>query len=237
MLTLLTHGGGDGFYSYSMFCTKAALLLQMSGEDWQRQDVHDPAELARMPHTKLPVVRDDTGTLSPDSEGIRCFLEDRGAEFDAGLSAVQKGHSRALIRMVDESLWLQLMCARWLEDDGWAGMLQTVFAGVPEEPVNGFRAKVLDGLHFTGHSRFDRAERLKRLEQDLTAIENILGEQRFLFGDQMTAADCSAAPMIEALSRAPAAPQVVAVTQRHGNLLAYVSRVMEQGALTLPQAA
>ena len=58
MLTLLTHSGGFGFFSYSMFCTKAALLLQLSGETWQRQDVTDPGELARMPHGKLPVLRE-----------------------------------------------------------------------------------------------------------------------------------------------------------------------------------
>ena len=101
MLTLLTHGGGDGFYSYSMFCTKAALLLQMSGATWQRHDVFDPAELDAMPHQKLPVVRDEAGALIPDSEGIRRLLETRGADFDQGLSAAQKGQSRALIRMID----------------------------------------------------------------------------------------------------------------------------------------
>ncbi|MDF9304239.1 glutathione S-transferase family protein [Tritonibacter mobilis] len=237
MLTLLTHGGGDGFYSYSMFCTKAALLLQMSGVTWQRQDVYDPAELDTMPHQKLPVVRDETGALIPDSEGIRRLLEAKGANFDQGLSAAQKGQSRALIRMIDESLWTQLMCARWLEDEGWAGMLQSVFAGVPEEPLNLFREKVVEGLHFTGHSRFARAERLQRLEQDLRALEDFLGDQHFLFGDHMTAVDCSAAPMLEALSRAPAAPQVVEVTRRHGKLLAYVTRVLDRGALELPQAA
>jgi len=237
MLTLLSHGGGDGFYSYSMFCTKAALLLQMSGARWQRQDVFDPAELASMPHGKLPVLRDETGRLVPDSEGIRRFLEARGTDFDAGLDAAQKGQSRLLIRMVDEALWLQMMCARWLDDEGWAGMLQSVFAGVPEEPVNGFRAGVMQGLHFTGHSRFDRAERLARLQQDLTALEDVLGEQSFLFGGQMTGADCSAAPMLQAISRAPAAPQVVEVVQQHPKLLAYIARVMDRAALELPQAA
>ncbi|NIZ13270.1 glutathione S-transferase family protein [Phaeobacter sp. HF9A] len=237
MLTLLTHGGGDGFYSYSMFCTKAALLLQMSGEDWQRQDVNDPAELASMPHHKLPVLRDETGALIPDSEGIRRFLEARGAEFDPGLSDLQKAQSRLLIRMVDEALWLHLMCARWLEDDGWAGMTQTVFAGVPAPVAEGFRAKVMQGLHFTGHSRLDRAERLLRLGQDLTALEAVLGDQPYLFGDRMTAADCSAATMLDALSRAPAARAVAEVTQNHPRLMTYVARIMEAAAADLPKAA
>ncbi len=237
MLTLLTHSGGFGFFSYSMFCTKAALLLQMSGEAWQRQDVIDPRELAAMPHGKLPVLRDEAGVLVPDSEGIRQFLEARGAVFDAGLDSVQQAQSRLVIRMVDEALWLQLMCARWLEDDGWSQMRATVFAGVPEEPVEGFRAGVLQGLHFAGHGRFDRAERMARLHQDLGALAGILGDQPFLFGTAMTAADCSAAPMLEALSRAPAAPQVVEVAQSYPTLMAYVARVMDQAALVLPEAA
>lgn len=237
MLTLLTHSGGFGFFSYSMFCTKAALLLQLSGETWQRQDVTDPGELARMPHGKLPVLRDEAGAVIADSEGIRRFLESRGATFDAGLDGVQQAQSRLLIRMVDEALWLQLMCARWLEDEGWSQMRASVFAGVPEAPVEGFRAGVLQGLHFAGHSRFDRAERLVRLHQDLAALQGVLADQPFLFGDRMTAADCSAAPMLEALSRAPAAPQVVEVAQGYPVLMAYVDRVMQRAALTLPEAA
>lgn len=237
MLTLLSHGGSGEFYSYSMFCTKAACLLQLSGQPWQRQDMFDPQEMAAMPFGKLPVLQDEQGALTPDSEGIRGWLEARGVDFDPGLDARQKAQSRLVIRMLDEALWVQVLCARWLEQDGWEAMLSSVFAGVPEAALTDFRAGVLAGLHFVGHGRFARDERLRRLDQDLTALDGVLGDKPYLFGAAMTAADCSAMPMLEAVSRAPASPSVVAVAQKYPRLLAYVDRVRTTVALTLPQVA
>lgn len=233
MLTLLSHSGGSGFYSYSMFCTKAAYLLQLSGEAWQREDSID---FAAMPHGKLPVLRDGD-TLIPDSEIIRRFLEDRGADFDPGLTAAQKAESHLLIRWIDESLWAQLVTSRWHDAGGWAQMRDTVFSPVPAAVADGFRTGVLEGLHFIGITRFSKAERLLRLDQDLAALEVQLGDQPFLFGSSVTSADCSAAPMIEALSRAPADPEVVAVAQARPALTDYADRVAAAIPLDIPEAA
>lgn len=221
MLTLLTHPGGAGFYSYSMFCTKAAYLLELSGETWQRENFQD---LASMPYGKLPVVRDGD-LLIADSECIRRYLETRGADFEPGLTAVQKAQARQITRLVDECLWQQLMCARWLDPDGWAHMRAGLFAPLPEEVAQGLRASVLAGLRFTGIARFDKAERLVRLDQDLAALAEGLGDQPYLFGDQITAADCALAPMVEALSRAPADGEVCARVGQHQRLETYAARV------------
>jgi glutathione S-transferase len=233
MLTLLSHQGGGGLYSLSPFCTKAAYLLEMSGQPWQREDFSD---LAATPHHKLPVLREG-GQLIPDSEGIRRFLESKGADFDAGLSALQKAHARQIIRMVDESLILRLLCARWFEPAGWQALRQTIFADAPAEVVDHFRAGVLAGLHFTGITRFGKEERLLRLDQDLTALTATLGDQPFLFGDAPTAADCSLAPMVEALSRFPADPETAERAAKHSALVAYADRVAQHFALALPVAA
>ena len=233
MITLLSHAGGGGLYSLSPFCTKAAYLLEMSGQTWQREDFSD---LSAMPHHKLPVLRAGAD-LIPDSEGIRRFLERKGADFDAGISAQQKAQSRQIIRMVDESLILRLVCARWFEPAGWKALSQTIFADAPAEVVDHFRAGVLAGLHFTGITRFDKDERLLRLDQDLAALTATLGDQLFLFGNEPTAADCSLAPMIEALTRFPADPETAERAAKHGALVAYADRVAQHFALTLPVAA
>ena len=233
MLTLLSHPGGGGLYSLSPFCTKAAYLLELSGQPWQREDFGD---LTATPHHKLPVLRVGTD-LIPDSEGIRRFLEGKGTDFDAGLTAQQKAQSRQIIRMVDESLILRLICARWFEPAGWDALHQTIFAQAPKEIVEQFRAGVLAGLHFTGLTRFDKQERLLRLDQDLAALRVTLGDQPFLFGDQPTAADCSLAPMVEALTRFPTDPETAERAANHSALLSYSDRVAQRFALTLPVAA
>ena len=52
MLTLVTYPAGLGAFSLSPFCVKAALLLQTSGQPWQRRDSVDPR---KTPHGKLTV--------------------------------------------------------------------------------------------------------------------------------------------------------------------------------------
>ena len=95
MLTLLTYPAGYGQFSLSPFCVKAAYLLHLSGQPWKRQDLNDPR---KMPHAKLPVLRTED-RLVPDSDGIRYWLEERGAVFDAGLNTRQSGQSQALITL------------------------------------------------------------------------------------------------------------------------------------------
>ncbi|PCH65691.1 MAG: hypothetical protein COC12_14250, partial [Rhodobacteraceae bacterium] len=86
MLTLLTFSKGFGLFSLSPFCVKAAYLLQASGQKWRREDLIEPSA---MPHRKLPVLRTDDGLIG-DSEAIRGWLESKGADFDPGLSDLQK---------------------------------------------------------------------------------------------------------------------------------------------------
>ncbi len=55
MLTLLTFPAGFGDFSPSPFCTKAAYLLQMSGQTWQRRDISDRRKtpMGKLPELKL----------------------------------------------------------------------------------------------------------------------------------------------------------------------------------------
>ncbi|MFC6761290.1 Tom37 metaxin N-terminal-like domain-containing protein [Sulfitobacter porphyrae] len=86
MITLITFAPSFGQIAASPFCVKAIWLLNMSGEDWQREDSTDPRN---MPKQKLPAIRVD-GQVIADSDNIRAFLESRGADFDGGLSEMEK---------------------------------------------------------------------------------------------------------------------------------------------------
>ena len=97
MLTLLTFPSAFGLFSASPFCVKTALMLQSSGQRWQRSDMLDPR---KMPHQKLPVLRTPE-RLVPDSDLIRDWLEAQGADFDPELSGLQKAQSRTLICMAE----------------------------------------------------------------------------------------------------------------------------------------
>ncbi|AAV96712.1 glutathione S-transferase family protein [Ruegeria pomeroyi] len=205
MLTLITFPKAFGLYSASPFCVKAAYLLTLAGEPWQRQDQTDPR---RMPHGKLPVLRTPE-RLVPDSDGIRAWLESRGAEFDRGLTDAQRASARALIHMAEDHFYPYLVLDRWGNDAVWAIIRDTFFGEIPRllrKPVtNRIRAQVLRGLDFQGMARFSEAERRDRVERSFEAVTALLWQKPFLFGDAPTGADLSVAPMLAAMRATPVA--------------------------------
>lgn len=232
MLTLLTFAKGFGLYSLSPFCVKAAYLLQASGQQWQREDLVDPSE---MPHRKLPVLRTDNGLVG-DSEAIRVWLESKGADFDPGLSDLQKAWSRAMIRMADEHLYFHMVMDRWGNDEGWPTIRDQLFGAIPEPargPVaDGIRTALLGGLETQGIARFSSQERLDLIERDLQAIATIVGQSPFLFGDQPTAADMSMAPVMAAISATPVRSALVKRVANDPVLAKYMTRMTQ--AIPLP---
>lgn len=127
MLTLITFPASFGELSHSPFCAKAIILLQMSGQPWQREDIANPSS---MPHGKLPVLRAN-GDLIPDSEFIESWLTAQGADFYPECTGEQKAIGHSVTRMVEESLRLALVHDRWLNDQNWAHIGPLFFEAVP----------------------------------------------------------------------------------------------------------
>ncbi len=227
MLTLLTFPSAFGQFSASPFCVKTALMLQRSGLRWRRSDMLDPR---KMPHQKLPVLRTPE-RLVPDSDLIRDWLEAQGADFDTGLSDMQKAQSRALIRLAEEHLYFHIVQDRWANDQVWPILRDTFFATIPaliRKPVsNSIRKSVLKGLSFQGVSRFSPAEQQDRLERDLEAISTYLWQSPYLVSDTPTSADMSVGPMLAAMRATPADTPLTRRIKRDKLLNSYVDR-MEQ---------
>jgi len=203
MLTLISYPAGLGEIAASPFCTKAIWMLNMSGQPWQREDTNDPR---KMPHAKLPVLRAGT-QMVPDSDNIRTYLEERGADFDIGLSDMEKATSRAFIRMAEEHMYFHLVLDRWGDDAVWPSIRDTYFKDIPKllrGVVTGqLRKKLLKGLEAQGLGRLSPAERLQRVEPDLKAITTRLWHGPYLFGDQPTGADLSVAAMLGGMRATP----------------------------------
>ncbi|MDA7964553.1 glutathione S-transferase family protein [Ruegeria sp.] len=227
MLTLLTFPSAFGLFSASPFCVKSALMLQQAGQRWQRSDLLNPG---KMPHQKLPVLRTPE-RLVPDSDLIRDWLEAQGADFDKGLSDVQKAQSRALIRMAEEHIYHHVVLDRWGNDDVWPILREMFFAEVPaliRGPVTrAVRKSVVKRLDGQGVSRFSETERRDRLECDLEAISAYLWQSPFLLGDRPTAADMSVGPILAAMRATPAETRLTRRIKQDNLLNSYVDR-MEQ---------
>ncbi len=203
MITLITFAPAFGEPAASPFCVKAIWLLNLSGQPWQREDTADPR---KMPKQKLPAIRVD-GQIIPDSENIRQHLETEGADFDRGLSDLEKSTSRAFIRMAEEHMYFHIVLDRWGDDTVWPIIRDTYFDTIPGVlrgfVTNRLRKACLQGMDRQGLGRFTPEERLERLEPDLVAITTRLWHGPYLFGERPTAADASVGAMLATMRATP----------------------------------
>ncbi|MGC1506125.1 MAG: glutathione S-transferase family protein [Sulfitobacter sp.] len=203
MISLITYPPTFGQPAASPFCIKAIWLLNLSGLAWVREDTPDPR---RMPKQKLPAIRVNDQII-PDSENVRSYLEQQGADFDAGLSDMEKSTSRAFIRMAEEHMYFHVVMDRWGNDAVWPTVRDTYFAMIPKllrgMITNKLRKTLMRGMHAQGLGRFTQQERLERLESDLQAITTRLWHGPFLFGERPTAADASVAAMLASMRATP----------------------------------
>lgn len=224
MYTLLTFAAGFDEPSHSPFCVKAMCLLQMAGAPWQRQDLPNPGE---MPYGRFPVLQSGD-QLIPDSSFIQAHLEAQGAEFNTGLSQEDQARSHMLIRMVEESLRLSLVCERWLNDECWKIVWPEFFSQAPEpvrqELANGIRESVRAGLMSHGMAQFSEADRLRRVAADLDSLAGQLGDKAFLFSDAATAADAATVPVLSMLMNLPADTALRQLLRSYPTLVDYVAR-------------
>jgi glutathione S-transferase len=227
MITLITFPPAFGQPASSPFCIKAMCLLELSGADWQVEEILSPAE---MPMQKLPVIRHE-GRLIADSNAIRYYLEARGHDFDAGLSPIERAQSHALIRMMEEHFYFSVVLDRWQNDDVWPKVRDIYFNGIPEavrdQITTEIRETLLTGLRTQGEIRFSPELRLIRAKADLEAVRVILGDRPFLFGDNPTAADVSIGPMIAGAAATPADTPLAELVRGDTTLMAYCARVAE----------
>ncbi|WP_299618812.1 glutathione S-transferase family protein [uncultured Tateyamaria sp.] len=203
MLTLVAYPPAFDQPSASPFCVKALYLLNMSGLPWQRNDTNDPRN---WPNAKLPALWIEDQIIG-DSDGIRAFLEGKGAQFDKGLSDLDRATSRAFIRMAEEHMYFHLLLDRWADDAVWPRIRDTYFSELPGLLRNfiagGMRRTVLKGMQTQGLGRLTPEERMARIEPDLQAIAHRLWQGPFLFGATPSAADASVAPMLAAMIGTP----------------------------------
>lgn len=203
MLTLLTYPGSANTFSFSPYCVKAALLLCFADVTWRRKDKTDPRS---MPHQKLPVLKTEQ-KLVPDSDGIRTWLEQKGTDFDPGLTASERAQSRALIRMAEEHLYFHVVQDRWADDRVWPILRSRFFVSVPaliRRPVaHKILKSVLNGLSFQGVSRFSNIERRDQFEIDLKALSDLIFDRGFIAGPAISSTDLSIGPMLQAMCDTP----------------------------------
>ena len=224
MLKLMTFPAGVGEPSHSPFCVKAMVLLQMSGQPWDREDVSNPSP---MPHGKLPVLRVGE-TLIPDSEFIQDWLTAQGADFYPNCTAAQKAQGHAIVRMVEEGLRLALVHDRWLDARCWSKLWPLFFAEVPR-PLRKLIAtkahrSVKAGRMRNGFARMSAEQRLEKSRSDLEALGQIIGTKDFMLGDAPTGADAAVLPVLSMIDRMPVETELTRLLRAQNWANGYLQR-------------
>ncbi|MEP3347051.1 MAG: glutathione S-transferase family protein [Litoreibacter sp.] len=214
MLKIITFPTSFGEPSHSPFCVKAMVLLQMSGQRWEREDVSNPAP---MPHGKLPVLRTGAG-LVPDSEFIQEWLVEQGADFYPNCTDQQKAIGHSLVRLAEDNLRLALVHDRWLDEQCWPKIWPIFFAEVPS-PIRKLiahkaRKSVKAALLSNGVARMSSEQRLKKVANDLDAIGRVLGVNDFILGGTPTGVDASVLPILSMIDRLPAKTELRVLLRR-----------------------
>ena len=203
MITLITYQAGFGQLSFSPFCVKAMWLLQAAGVAWERRDSNDPR---KYPKAKLPAIKENRQIIG-DTHNIQAYLEAKGADFWGDIDSAARAMGHALIRMAEEHIYFHIVLDRWGNEEIWPIIREEYFAAIPgvlRRPVTAaIRKATLKGMQAQGLGRFTPEERLARIEPDLRAISDVLGDGPYLLGDVPRLPDYSVAAMLGAIVASP----------------------------------
>ena len=225
--TLLIFPAKFGLPSASPYSTKAMILLEMAGLDYETK----PGDPTKAPKRKLPVLIDG-GTTIPDSHFIRRHLETTyGVDFDEGLSAVDRAVSTAMIALAEDRLYFAGLAERWLYPENQAS-LPELMDMVPK-PIRGIITKLVirsvrKALDGQGHGRHTREEGLAIGRSAIDAFAAHLGDKPFLMGAKPTSVDASVYPMLAGNRTRVFKTALRDAIEAHPNLVAYCARMGER---------
>ena len=229
MLTLIQYPAAFGSSSASPFCTKVEILLKMSGLDYTTEDLSDAR---KMPHAKLPVLRDGH-KLIPDSVCIRRHLESKhGVDFDRVLGKKDLALSHAFTRLCEERLYWVMLYSRWMDDANWEIIKQHFFAEIPwpgRVIVPGIvRKQVRQALKAQGVGSHSPDKIYSFGIEDLESISTFLGDKAFLMGDEVSSVDATVYALLEGILMAPFPSPLKAAAEKMSGFSGYCERMHDR---------
>jgi glutathione S-transferase len=224
MITLYGFGPYLGMPDGSPHVLKAHVLLRMAGRDYMTDT---SLTLDKAPKGKLPVI-DDSGEIVADSNFIRRHIERKyGFDFDRGLDKTERAEAWAVERMLEDQFYWTCLYMRWAIPENFDQGPAHFFDAVPEpmrETVRkGALARVIATLEAQGIGRHSPEEIADLGMQTLQALSALLGNRRWLMGEQPCGTDASMTGMLvmlfstldfELRRRALALPNLAAYTDR-----------------------
>lgn len=196
MITLYGGGANFGLPDASPFVIKAELLLKLAAVPYTRGKM----SFSKAPKGKIPYI-EDNGLVLGDSHFIQRHLEDKhGADFDGGYGERERAIGWAASRMMEEHFYFLNVRQRWMDDVNFNAGPRVFFNEAPAiiRPlvVSAIRKKVAKMLKAQGLGRHSDEEVAELAITDVAAVAAIVGPNKYLLGDRVSAADAGVFPFL-----------------------------------------
>lgn len=213
-----------GMPDMSPFAIKLETYLRMTEQRYEKRQ----ANFRDAPKGKVPYVEID-GRLIGDSQLIIETLESRRpVPLDAWLSETQSATAHAVRRMLEEGLYFVGVYGRWQDDAGFE-VLQREFKKLLPPPARLLmpliRKRVMGMLYKQGTGRHSADEIWNFGKKDLAVVSTILGQKKYLLGDQPCVSDATLYGFLEAILGFPVNTPLKNEVQSRTNLIDYHARM------------
>jgi glutathione S-transferase len=228
VITLHTFGPYFGCPDASPFVMKGEMLLKLAGIPYETST----RGFTRAPKGKLPYIQDGDEIIA-DSTLIRLHIEKKyGFDFDVALPARDRGVAWSVEKMLEDHLYWVIVYWRWMIDANFDRGPRHFFDRAPAllRPLvcAMVRRKVRGNLHAHGLGRHNDTEKTALAARCIDALSQVLGDNRYLLGNQVCGADATAFAFITSalpeIFESPVREKLAATS----NLVTYRDRMMAE---------
>jgi glutathione S-transferase len=225
MITLYVTPVAWGTPNLSPFCFKLEAYFRMVGLPYQVK----MAELQKAPKGKVPYVEIDGQILSDSQFIIEHLKQKHGDTLDAKLTPEQQAVGHTIRRMLEECTYWYIVYMRWADDAGWRAYTPVVETMIPTVtggpvPLAALRQRTLEILHAQGTGRHNMDEVQKLAKEDITALATLMGNKKFVLGDEPTSFDAVVYAFLVSIIANPVDTDFKQHTLSQENLVRYCAR-------------
>jgi len=221
--------GAWGLPTVSPFCLKLDAFLRIAEIEHRSETAATPFG---GPKKKAPWI-EYQGQILGDSTLIIDFLKRAFAvDPDAHLTSQQRATSVAIQRLVEENLYWAMVYDRWVRDENWPLLKQTVLGSIPA-PIRAVlaplaRRGVRKQLAAQGMGLHSSEEIEMIAAKDIAALADLLGEQEWYFGHRISACDATVYSLLANIAFVEFASPMKAMIGGHPNLMTWLERFRDE---------
>ncbi|MDX1692732.1 MAG: glutathione S-transferase family protein [Ketobacteraceae bacterium] len=211
------------------FCMKVEAFLRQANIDYTVVEANDPR---KAPKGKVPFIVYNGERIGDSNLIIERLSRDFNVDLNAGLSDQEKAIHHAMRKMLDEHLYFVLVYGRWMDDQNWAVMKNTLFSAIPRlvrGMVTGkIREKIASDLQGQGIGKHRPEEIYAMGIEDVDALTTYLSGREWFGNGKPCLLDISAVTMLASFLKVPLDTPVKSAINRNPQLVKYVENGMSR---------